>query len=211
MTTIHLIRHGQTNWNVEKRIQGQTDSVLTDEGHIQAKDAGEKLKHLPVTVAYASSSIRTRDTASHILHHHNVDLNLRDELREIYLASWEGNLYEDMKETEPTQHRHFWEDPSQFAIVDGETFYDVQARAVNAVKQIVSDHAEEEILLVSHGVWIKTLLTYIEKRPLSHFWHPPKMTNCCHSIVTHDGSDDFAPENFTIHQYGNLTEWDTTQ
>jgi len=212
VTNIHLVRHGQTNWNLERRIQGQTESTLTDLGSEQALAIGAILKDTAFDSAYASSSIRARDTAQHIVNcrapeQKKLDLILDDQLREIFLGAWEGNLYDDIKEQDPVNHDHFFGDPSQFNVPGAETFLQTQERAITALEKIIAQEQGKTILLVSHGVWIKSVLTYLENRPLNQFWLPPKMTNCCHSILTHDGSDEFSLRNFKIQQYAGLMEW----
>lgn len=201
MTTLHFIRHGQTNWNLEKRIQGQTDSVLTNTGLEQAQKVAEDLKHIPFKAAYSSSSVRAKDTAQAILKHHKLDLTLRDDMREILLGDWEGRLYKDVAVEDQDNHRHFAEDPSQFDMPGAETFYQVQDRALNVVKHLVENHPNQDVLLVSHGLWIKTVMAHFEQRPMQDLWQPPSMSNCCHSII------EFDPDDAKIVKYANLSEW----
>lgn len=203
MTTIHLVRHGQTDWNVERRIQGQTESSLTPMGQEQARQVAKELQNVAFDRAYSSSSRRARDTARYILEHHEgVDLELRDELREIYLASWEGQLHADVKQTHPNLHHLYWNDPSRFELDGAETFFDLQHRARTVVDEIARENEGKTLLIVSHGAFIKALLTHYEGRHLRDFWQPPQMTNCCHSIIQ-QGSDG----DFTIHQYAGLRDW----
>ena len=112
---LHLIRHGQTNWNEEKRIQGQSDSIITELGVSQARALGERLREIDYAAHYSSSSVRTRQTTEHAFPAAS-DVRFRDELREIYLGPWEGNLYADMAEREPDSYKHFWEQPHLFAV-----------------------------------------------------------------------------------------------
>jgi len=201
LTTLHLIRHGQTDWNLERRIQGQTDSTLSDDGRAQAASIANELSSHPFAAAYSSSSVRARDTATAILRHHAIELQLRDEMREILLGAWEGRLYQDVKEQDPINHGYFAEDPSRFALDGAETFYQVQARAMALVNDLVQQHPGEQVLLVSHGIWIKTILTHIEQRPMKNFWRPPQMENCCHSII------EFNQDQAKIIQYAGLVQW----
>ncbi len=196
MSQLHIIRHGQTNWNVERRIQGQTDSILTEVGVRQAQQAGEHLKTLNFDAAYTSSSVRARDTAAAILAHHNLQAVELDQLREIFLAHWEGRLYEEMHCEDGDNHNAFWEDPSKFKVEGAETFYDLQQRAVETLTQLAEKHIGDTILVVSHGAYIKSFLSFIEGRHLKDFWQPPRMKNCCHSIV------NFENGKFEIEQYG---------
>ena len=179
---LHLIRHGQTNWNEEKRIQGQSDSVLTELGVEQARSLGERLADTRYDAYYCSSSLRTRQTTEHAFPRAG-EVQFRDELREIYLGPWEGNLYAEMAVREPESYKHFWEQPHLFAVAGAESFHELQRRAVDAVAEIAAAHVGERVALVSHGALIKSYLCHVEGRPLERFWEPPTMHNCCHSIV----------------------------
>jgi phosphoserine phosphatase len=190
-TIIHLVRHGQTTWNVESRIQGQTETTLSPVGEEQARELAKQLQSIKFDRAYASSSRRARDTARFILEHHeNVDLELRDDLREMSLGSWEGQLHADVKLSHPESHGHFWEDPPRFILDGAETFHDLQARAVSVVDKIARENEGKTVLIVSHGAFIKALLTYYEGRHLRDFWEPPYMTNCSHSVIERGSEGD---------------------
>lgn len=202
MSRIHLVRHGQTDWNLERRIQGQTNSQLTALGRQQAQAIAEELKALSFAGAYASSSDRARDTAQYIVAHRGLDLTLWDELREISLGPWEGQLYDDIKAADEEGHGHFWEQPHLFQREGAETFAQLQQRAIDAIGRIAAAHPQQDVLVVSHGAFIKSVLCHVEGRHLSKFWHPPRMANCCHSIIRQTG-----PEQFVIDQYAGLTSW----
>ena len=179
---LHLIRHGQTNWNEEKRIQGQSDSVLTPLGIQQAQSLGQRLEGIHYDAHYSSSSVRTRQTTENAFPQAST-VHFRDNLREIHLGHWEGNLYAEMAEREPASYAHFWDQPHLFAVDGAESFHDLQARAVAAVDDILAQHSGQRVALVSHGALIKAYLCHLEGRSLERFWEPPTMHNCCHSIV----------------------------
>jgi len=120
---LHLIRHGQTNWNEEKRIQGQSDSVLTPLGIQQAQSLGQRLKGIHYDAHYSSSSVRTRQTTENAFPQAST-VHFRDNLREIHLGHWEGNLYAEMAEREPASYAHFWDQPHLFAVDGAESFHD---------------------------------------------------------------------------------------
>lgn len=201
VTTIHLVRHGETEWNLERRVQGQTESYLSARGREQARHIGEQLQAFPFEQAYSSSSIRAVDTARLILEYNPVPLSTRDDLREIHLGCWEGRLHDELKEEFPEEHESYWEDPSRFYLEGAETFHQLQERAVSAIEDIAEKHAGQSVLVVSHGLFIKTVLSYYEGRHLRDLWHPPRMSNCSHSIIhRQDGT-------FKIVQYAGLSEW----
>ncbi len=188
MTTLHLIRHGQTDWNLERRIQGRTDSYLTELGKQQAQDIAASLRVVPFSAAYSSSSIRAHDTAKTILQHHSLSnpLQLRDDMREIHLGSWEGQLYADVSISDPDNMHKFRELPEHFAMRGAETFTQIQNRAIAVVDELLRLHPQQHILLVSHGIWIKSVLNHFEGRAVKDFWLPPQMGNCSHSIINFD-------------------------
>ena len=90
---LHLIRHGQTNWNEERRAQGQSDSKLTKIGKEQAIALGKKIKQIKFDKIFCSSSLRTRQTAELVFPKTELNIEYLDSLREIFLGPWEGKLY----------------------------------------------------------------------------------------------------------------------
>lgn len=186
---LHLIRHGETNWNRERRVQGQSESTLTELGYQQARALRPQLAQHAIEAVYCSSSLRTRQTAG-ILFDDNITINYLDNLREIYLGPWEGRLHDDIRRDDAKRFDHFWHAPHQFNLPGAETFAGIQTRAMTACENLLKAHPEGgEVAVVSHGVWIKALLCALEPRPLAQLWLPPAMKNCAHSIVQwHNGS-----------------------
>ncbi len=180
---VHLIRHGQTNWNEERRVQGQSESELTELGIKQAQELGERISPLNFDKIFCSSSRRTRQTAEHAFPLHLQDIEYLDSFREIFLGPWEGQLYDDIEVEQPGAYRHFWQEPHLFDVNGAETFYDLQNRAVQAVKLIHNKFQQKQVAIVSHGALIKAFLSHIEGRPMHELWAPPLMHNCAHSIV----------------------------
>lgn len=185
---LHLFRHGETDWNRERRVQGQSESQLTDLGIQQAQELGQRLQHISFDKIYCSSSRRTRQTAEHAFPDVDMEIIYLDELREIFLGPWEGQLYDDLAQKDPDSHRHFWQEPHLFKPAGAETFFELQQRAVDAISQIESTHnldsnRQARIGLVSHGALIKSYLCHVEGRSMDQLWEPPRMHNCAHSIV----------------------------
>ena len=182
---LHLIRHGQTNWNEERRAQGQSDSHLTTIGKQQATELGHRIRHLNFDKVFCSTSLRTRQTADRVFIDSNFQIEYLDSLREIFLGPWEGRLYDDIETKDPDSYRHFWEEPHLFKLKGAESFYDLQERALRAVHSIHDDFHTKRIAVVSHGALIKTLMCDAENKPLEELWSPPRMHNCAHSIVNY--------------------------
>ncbi|MGI9249759.1 MAG: histidine phosphatase family protein [Pseudohongiellaceae bacterium] len=180
---LHLFRHGQSGWNVSRRVQGHSESRLTDAGVEQARELGRRVKAIGFDRVYCSSSQRTRQTARYMFGGEAEEICYRDALREIFLGPWEGRLYEDVKSHEPDSFHHFWHQPHLFNVLGAESFYDLQKRAVAAVGDIYSECAGQTVALVSHGAWIKTVLAHFQALDMSELWTPPHLHNCAHSII----------------------------
>ncbi|MEX0964852.1 MAG: histidine phosphatase family protein [Pseudohongiellaceae bacterium] len=184
---LHLIRHGETDWNKERRVQGQSESQLTELGIQQATGLGQRLQHIPFDKIYCSSSQRTRQTAEHAFPGTGEIIYL-DELREIFLGPWEGQLYADLAEHDSESHQHFWQRPHLFRVSGAENFFELQQRAIQAIASIEASHLSAaardcKIAMVSHGALIKSYLCHVEGRSMEQLWEPPRMHNCAHSIV----------------------------
>lgn len=191
---LHLIRHGETDWNRERRVQGQSESQLTALGIQQAQELGLRIRHIEFDKIYCSSSLRTRQTAEHAFGNGETEISYLDELREIFLGPWEGHLYADLAQREPESHQHFWQQPHLFQVAGAESFFDLQQRAVDAVADIETTHKKNastapKIAIVSHGALIKSYLCHVEGRSMDQLWEPPRMHNCAHSIVAISAND----------------------
>ncbi len=180
---IHLIRHGETNWNRERRAQGQQESVLTETGRAQAQALAATLKDLDIHEVYCSSSVRTRETAAIAFAEHELPITYCDLLREIHMGPWEGRLYDELRYDYPEQYDAFWNKPDIFAVAGAETIAQVQHRAMTRVKRILDESTSGNIAIVSHGLLIKTILSFVEQRPLARVWEPPAMHNCALSTI----------------------------
>lgn len=189
---LHLIRHGQTNWNEERRVQGQSESQLTDLGIEQAKTVGEKLKTLQFDKLFSSSSRRTRETADHAFAHHDQSVTFLDSFREIFLGPWEGRLYDEIESEDPDSFRHFWEEPHLFNVNGAETFYEMQERAMETIREIGASSIGQRVAVISHGALIKSVLAHVENLPMEELWKPPLMHNCAHNIIHMDTNGDFS-------------------
>ena len=183
---VHLIRHGQTDWNAIRRVQGQSESVLTDLGKKQAAALGEEISHYGINEVFCSSSVRTRQTTDELFVQTKPDISYMDNLREIFLGPWEGRMYDDIEQETPEDFKHFWELPHLFNVKGAETFSQLQQRAITTLQEICQSSDQSHVAIVSHGALIKTILCHFENKPLSNLWDPPRMHNCAHSILELD-------------------------
>lgn len=200
---IHLIRHGQTHWNKERRVQGQTESTLSEEGRQQASALRTILNQISIGRVYCSTSIRARETAAILFADRDIQTEYRDALREILLGPWEGFLQAEVKEKYPESFNEFWHFPHRFSLEGAETFEQVQERGMQELQSVMNESVCPDVAIVSHGVLIKSILCQLEGRPLDRLWEPPVMHNCSHSIVAVDKDRRAAPQ---IIQYAEAVQ-----
>ena len=183
MTRIYLTRHGQTDWNIQRRVQGWSNSPLTELGEQQAKALGSHLSGVEFSVIYSSSSLRAFQTAELIRGKRTLNIIPEDDLREINLGSWEGMFYPEIEERYPEQFNHFWNHPEQYIPVDGETYEALKRRVSNKMEELAKRHRGETILVVAHGIVIKTLYTYFRNQSICDIIYSPPPKSTCLCIV----------------------------
>ncbi len=162
MVKLFLTRHGQTLWNVEKRMQGQLDSDLTELGREQAKALGKRLSDEKIDVIYSSPLGRAMDTAKLIRGDREIEIKTDDGLMELYLGPWQGRLLSDVSLEFPEQTENFWKRPENYQRDDGETYYQLRERASKVVGRIAEEENGKNVLVVTHGIVLKTLRSYFQ-------------------------------------------------
>ena len=182
-TTLYIVRHGQTEWNVQHRFQGYQDSPLTELGIKQALWLGESMRNDPIDIIYSSSSYRAHRTAELIKADREIDIMDSDALREINLGIWEGRNQQEVEASYPEQLDHFWNDPNEFRVREGESFKDVSERVVGQLNEIIDEHQGKSILIVTHTVAVKLIMAHFEKRSMKDLWKPPYIHPVCLSKV----------------------------
>ncbi|WP_066498909.1 histidine phosphatase family protein [Abyssisolibacter fermentans] len=189
MAKIFLTRHGQTMWNIEGRLQGHKDSNLTALGEQQAKWLGNKLKDEKIDIIISSSSNRTLRTAEFIRGNRNIELIPNDNFREINMGKWQGMLNEDIEKQYPEEKHNFWHSPHLYKPHGGETFGEVLTRASMEIENIIKEYEGKNILVVTHTVTLKAIITYYEKKELKDLWTGAYMHPTCLNILEVNGND----------------------
>lgn len=190
VTTVYITRHGETVWNVERRLQGWADSPLTERGVRQAHWLREALRQVTVDAVYSSSTARAMATAKILAAGRGLGVVPCDDLRELGMGDWEGRLTDDIKARWPAQLAAFWEAPHRYQPTNGgESYPDMQRRVSGALDQIVARHEGQTVLIVTHAAALKAMLACIEGRPLERLWDPPFIhpTALCRVVVA-DGT-----------------------
>lgn len=183
MLKLYITRHGETSWNVDKRLQGWKDSPLTENGIRNAEALGTSLKGTSFDCIYSSPSERTIHTAKLIIGNQNVQFKLDERLKEINMGEWEGRTHTEVSEFNAELYHSFWNAPHLYQPQNRESFQDVQNRAVEAINMIKSGHKSGNILIVTHTVVIKCLLAYFKKQPIEILWEPPYIHDTSLTVI----------------------------
>jgi broad specificity phosphatase PhoE len=149
VTTILLARHGESDWNHERRWQGHADRPLTERGREQARALAERLEDIRLDAVYSSDLERTRATAQIVAAPRGLEVRQLPALREVDVGSWSG-LTRD--EAQLRYHEDFerWRQGGP-GWRDGETYEEMSERVLQAIAQIVDEQPEGRVLVVSHG------------------------------------------------------------
>jgi len=183
MLRLYLVRHGQTEWNVQKRMQGWQDSALTEKGVNNAIALRKKLEGVDYAAIYTSTSERTIETARLIIDERNLAINTNQDLREINLGEWEGKTHDEIKDIYPEQYKYFLGNPALYEPVGGENFEQLINRAIKALNYIISKHIDGNILVITHSVILKAILMHVKGKTVKDLWAPPFIHDTSLSIL----------------------------
>ena len=155
MTTILIARHGQSDWNQEKRWQGHADRPLNERGREQAQALADRLAHIELDAVYSSDLQRARDTAAVVAESQGLELRQLPDLREVDVGSWSGLTRAEAEERFPEGFAR-WRDGYP-GWKDGETYEAMTDRVLRAVDEIAAEHEGGRVLVVSHGGPIRAM------------------------------------------------------
>jgi len=149
VTTVYLARHGESDWNVERRWQGHADRPLTDRGREQARELAARLADVHLDAVYSSDLRRAWETADAVAEHHGLEVGQLPELREVDVGSWCGLTRDECAERFPDAFSRWRNGGSGWD--DGESYEEMGERIVAVVQRLAADHPDGAILVVSHG------------------------------------------------------------
>ena len=168
MTVFHFIRHGETEWNVARRIQGQTDSPLTPLGQAQCEALAERVaqsKDKP-DVLVASDLGRTQASMGFVADKLSLPVTLEEKFREIHFGIWEGELWDEMKVREPGLIGKWRSFDLDAKIPEGESRREVFERVQTATINLAATHPDSHVMIVTHGGVIQILMRWILGLPI---------------------------------------------
>lgn len=168
MQVIYLIRHAETGFNRDGRVQGHSESNLSPLGVKQARRVARRLGYVEFVAAYASPSTRTMDTARLALG--KADIVPREGLREIRLGDWEGQKADELRKRYPREVERWFHSPMAVRIPGAETVGQFRRRVVREMNRIRKEHPAGEIAVVTHAGVICAYLTSVLGMSLDDLW-----------------------------------------
>ncbi|WP_044181938.1 2,3-diphosphoglycerate-dependent phosphoglycerate mutase GpmB [Phytobacter massiliensis] len=187
MLQVYLVRHGETQWNAERRIQGQSDSPLTEKGEQQAWQVGERAKALGITHIIASDLGRTRRTAEIIADKCGCDITFDSRLRELDMGVLEKRPLESLTEEEEGWRRQLVNGTADGRIPEGESMQELSDRMHAALATCLSLPEGSRPLIVSHGMALGCLVSTILGLP-AYAERRLRLRNCSISRIDYQDS-----------------------
>ena len=173
---LYIVRHGQTEWNVQEKFQGQLNSPLTEEGKVKIRKTATELADIEFEAVYTSKLGRTVGTAEIILESNNIEKRKNDneklklqklsELNEIYFGEWQGMNFKEIFVKYPEEAHNYFYDVKNYCAgnVKGEELKDGLKRFLRGLNKIVYENNGGNILVVTHGTVLELFFNYIENK-----------------------------------------------
>jgi probable phosphoglycerate mutase len=202
MLHIILVRHGQTEWNRAERFRGRADIPLNEAGLVQAEATGKRVAaEWRPTAVYSSPLSRAVKTAEKIAWPFDLSVQVHHGLIDINYGLWQGLTSDDVKKGWPEELESWYSTPHAARIPGGEALADVRARAMDAVKDTISRHKDQTIVMVAHTVINRMILLGILGLGNDRFWRLRQDTCCINRFEAEGGDFTLLSLNDTCHMH----------
>lgn len=178
---IYLMRHGETDWNIVRRMQGRADIPLNPTGLRQARQAADGMREIPIDRILTSPLRRARQTAQAVAAGRGVPVLVEELLQEMAFGELEGKLLKDFPE-----YQCIFTDPEHYLpLSGGESYAELDARCKRLLEEVLRplEGRYHHVLLCSHGATIKGVVRRVLERPLRDFWLDPPQPNCSCTVL----------------------------
>ncbi len=166
---LYLIRHGETDWNVERRCQGFSDRPLNETGRRQAEATAAHLSEIKIEAIYSSSLKRAHALGLAIAEYHDMPVHTSDALKELNQGEFEGLALSDLVERHSEFLQRWFLDPADLKVPGGESMRELQTRAWTAIEEIVAKHDSGNVVVVGHNLCNVAVLCRVMKLSLTDF------------------------------------------
>lgn len=187
MTQIYLVRHAEAEGNLYRRIQGQYDSLITDNGYRQIAALAHRFEKVRVDAVYSSDLFRTRTTAKAVYQPKGLPLTTRKTLREVAMGAWEDKTWGEVIRDDSQQWQWFNTTDRRWGVEKSDTFQTLRDRISTAIRQIVHNHPGETVAVVSHGTAIRCALAVFQGLSIEESASLPHSDNTAVSLLEFEG------------------------
>lgn len=171
VTELIVVRHGESNFNRERRWQGQSqDAILTDLGWRQAECCADALTRTPAAALFSSDLSRSMQTAVAIARATGLPIYPETRLREIDAGSWTNRMSDEVRAHEPERVQAWDKAPFTTCPTGGETLAQAQLRILEFVSERSPEYAGQSIIIATHGAILQTLMAHAMGIPLDRLW-----------------------------------------
>ncbi|RKZ33133.1 histidine phosphatase family protein [bacterium] len=201
LTTIILIRHGETVANREGIFRGRYDFPLNENGIRQAKNLTNHIhKRFSIDAIFSSPLKRALDTARPIADKYGLELQLDSGYTNISLGNWEGVSHSEIAKKFPARYELWLTEPERLEIPDGEKLSEVQKRAVESTAKLVRQYEGKTIAIVSHRAVLKPLIAGLISIEEPYFWKI-HIDNASYSIIHHTNKRGYMLYKLNVNHY----------
>lgn len=186
---LYIVRHGETEWNAAGRIQGRLDSRLTEKGRRYAAMLGEKLQETEFIRIISSPSSRALQTAKLIKGDRDIPVFQDERIMEMALGPWQGMTLSEIQLQYPKEYEWFTTRPELYQIIGAESFFDMKKRAEDFLSELQNSPFSGNLLIVTHGLFIKILLAVVKGIEIKEIWKEKTVEGTSLSIIKIDGED----------------------
>lgn len=178
---LYIVRHGETDWNKARRIQGQVNIPLNEFGKHLADETGKGLSDIPFAICISSPLERAVETAQIILRGRDVPIVTDERIQEMSFGIWEGGCCSREGWDLPQEFYKFFDDPEHYQAPEGgEDFYSVRNRLSEFLSELYGKEElkDKNILISTHGATLCGILNIVKGQPVSQYWGKGVHKNC---------------------------------
>ncbi len=210
VTTIYLVRHGETDYNLGPRYQGQMDIPLNENGRRQGDLLGQAMKNHHIDEVFSSPLGRAMETGRLIAQYHEgVKVTPVHGLEEVDVGIFVGRHFHEVEKEYPEVIRCVKEDPAHIQYPQGESTRDVYDRISKTIGEIVDANRGKTIVIVSHGFAIQNYIHYTTGKPFDEMGSYIVTNTSRSKFVYEDGS--LMPETVYLNKHDHLAEGDFSE
>ena len=208
---LYFVRHGETDWNKQRRIQGQADIPLNEFGIHLARETARGLADIPFAACYSSPLGRARKTAEIILGDRDVPVITDTRIEEMSFGEYEGKCCSKKGWELPDNFHRFFDGPEKYMTPPGgENFADVRKRTGEFLNELygLKEYKDSSILIITHGAALAGILNNIKNQPISRYWGAGVHKNCgVTKVIVNDGVPRIISEN-VVYYKDKVVPWE---